>query len=81
MGALSLAEVRERLEDIVESLARGEAIEIVRDHGPTLRVVAETRSRQPIDFDEMRRLRALSKPHVDPDGLSFVERLRRDDEL
>lgn len=81
MGALSLADIRERLEDVVESLARGEAVEIARDGVPDLRVIAEVARSKPIDFEEMRRVRALSKPYVDPDGLSFVERMRREDEL
>lgn len=62
MGALSLAEVRERLEDVVESLARGETVEIARDHGPALRVAAEASPRMAFDPDEIDRIRALSKP-------------------
>lgn len=86
MVALSLSDVRERLEELVDRLARGEAVEIARASGPVLRVVAEASPsepppRKPFDIAEMRRIAALSKPYIDPEGLSFVERLRRDDLL
>ena len=81
MNALSLADVRDRLEDVVDRLARGEAVEIIRADGPVLRVFAETAPRKPVDIEALRAVAALSKPYVDPEGLSFVERLRRDDLL
>lgn len=81
MNALSLADVRDRLEDVIDRLARGEAVEIIRTGGPVLRVVAQAAPRKPVDIEALRKVAALSKPYVDPEGLSFVERLRRDDLL
>lgn len=77
MAALSLVDLRERLEDVVDRLARGEAVEIARDNGPVLRVVAETPPRKPVDINALREL-AASLPRQDEDAGTFMRRMRDD---
>ena len=77
MVALSLSEIRERLEDVVDRLARGEAVEIAREGGPVLRVVAATPPRKPVDIDALRQL-AASLPPQDEDAGTFMRRMRDD---
>lgn len=77
MNALTMADLRERLDDVVGRLARGEAVEIVPEHGPVLRVVAEAPSRKPVDVEALRRL-AASLPPQDEDAGTFMRRMRDD---
>ncbi|WP_374943879.1 type II toxin-antitoxin system Phd/YefM family antitoxin [Sphingomonas sp.] len=74
-------EASARLDELVDRVEAGETVSITRRGKAVARLIAEEKPRQPIDFEEMDRVRALSKPYVDPDGLCFVERLRLNDEL
>ncbi len=80
MASVSIAEAESRLGELIAMARAGEDVIILDGAEPTARIVAE-RALKPIDIEEMRRFRALSKPYIDPDGLSFVERLRREDML
>lgn len=81
MASVNIADAGERLGELIARARAGEDVTIVDGHEPAVRIVAEQAPKKPFDIEEMRRLRALSKPYVDPEGLSFVERMRRDDEL
>ncbi len=81
MESYSVADAKARLSELIERAEAGETVSITRRGKPVARLVAEQRPKQPFDIEEMRRIAALSKPYVDPEGLSFVERLRRDDLL
>lgn len=81
MEAVALADAKARLSELVKRVQAGEVISITSRGKPVARLVAEEAPRKPFDVDEMRRIAASSKPYVDPDGLSFVERMRRENLL
>lgn len=81
MESYSVADAKARLSELIDRAEAGETVSITRRGKPVARLVAEVQPKKPIYVEAMRRAAALSKPYVDPDGLSFVERLRRDDLL
>lgn len=81
MVTVALADAKARLSELIERVEAGETVSITKRGKPVARLVADTPARQPIDVEEMRRVRAWSKPYIDPDGLSFVERMRLEDKL
>lgn len=81
MVAVALAEAKARLSELIARVEQGETVSITRRGKPVARLVAEEVSKRPFDLEEMKRIGALSKPYSDPDGLSFVERLRQQDLL
>ena len=81
METYSVADAKARLSELIDRAEAGETVSITRRGKPVARLVAEMAPRKPIDVEAMQRARALSTPYVDPDGLSFVERLRREDLL
>lgn len=81
MESYSIADAKARLSELIDRAEAGETVSITRRGKPVARLVAEDQPKKPIDVEAMRAARALSKPYVDPDGLSFVERLRREDLL
>ncbi|WP_375395675.1 type II toxin-antitoxin system Phd/YefM family antitoxin [uncultured Sphingomonas sp.] len=81
MVTVALADAKARLSELIGRVEAGETVSITRRGKPVARLVKETSVRKPIDFDAMRRAQAMSKPYVDPDGLSFVERMRRENLL
>lgn len=81
MVAVALAEAKARLSELVAMAEAGETVSITKRGKPVARLVAEVPPRKPIDIEAMRKVAALSKPYVDPDGLSFVERMRLEDRL
>ncbi len=81
MESYSVADAKARLSELIERAEAGETVSITRRGKPVARLVAEVQPKKPIDVEAMRRAAGLCKPYVDPDGLSFVERLRREDLL
>jgi prevent-host-death family protein len=81
MESYSIADAKARLSELIDRAEAGETVSITRRGKPVARLVAEEQPKKPIDVEAMRRMRALSTPYVDPDGLSFVERMRREDLL
>ncbi|MGJ3647494.1 type II toxin-antitoxin system Phd/YefM family antitoxin [Sphingomonas sp. GlSt437] len=81
MVSVALADAKARLSELVALAEAGEIVSITKRGKPVARLVAEVQPKKPIDVEAMRRIAALSPPYVDPDGLSFVERLRRDNLL
>ncbi len=81
MESYSVADAKARLSELIERAEAGETVSITRRGKPVARLVAEVAPKRPFNVEDMQRIAALSEPYVDPDGLSFVERLRRDDLL
>lgn len=81
MVSVALADAKARLSELVARVEAGETVSITRRGKAVARLVAEEQPKRPIDIEAMRRTRAMSKPYIDPDGLSFVERMRREDLL
>lgn len=85
MAAVSVAEAQEKLDELIDRVARGESVEIVRDGKPVATLKAperhpfETRhKKEPIDFEM---LEAIWKemPKQSEDAGSFVRRMRDED--
>ncbi len=81
MAIVAVAEAKAKLGELLDRVEVGETVSITRRGKLIAELVAKKPALKPIDFDEMDRLRALSKPYVDPDGLCFVGRMRLNDEL
>jgi len=81
MESYSIADAKARLSELIDRAEAGETVSITRRGKPVARLVAEVQPKKPIDVEAMRRIAALSQPYIDPEGLSFVERLRREDLL
>ncbi|HEX8217490.1 MAG TPA: type II toxin-antitoxin system prevent-host-death family antitoxin [Allosphingosinicella sp.] len=82
MDAVNLSDAKARLSELVERAEAGEEVTITRRGKPVARIVAIEKPRKPLDLDALRALRELTSKmpmYEDPDGLSFVERMRRDD--
>lgn len=81
MVTVTLADAKARLSELVDRVAAGETVSITRRGKSVARLVPDTPARAPIDIEALHRVAELSKPYVDPDGLCFVERMRREDRL
>jgi prevent-host-death family protein len=82
MDAVNLSDAKARLSELVERAEGGEEVTITRRGKPVARIVAIDRPRKPLDIEALRALRALTSNmavYEDPDGFSFVERMRRED--
>ena len=81
MDAVNLSDAKARLSELVERAEGGEEVTISRRGKPVARIVAIEPPRKPIDLAALRALREKMPMYEDPEGLSFVERLRRDNLL
>ena len=81
MDAINVSDAKARFSELVERAADGEEVTITKRGRPVARLVPVEKPRQPIDLDALRALRAKMPMYEDPEGLSFVERLRRNDQL
>jgi len=79
MDSYNLAEAKAQLSDLVARAEAGEEIEIKRRGEPVAKLVPVAKARKPIDVEALRAITKNMKMYDDPDGLSFVERMRRDD--
>jgi prevent-host-death family protein len=74
-----LSDAKAKLSDLVDRAEAGEEVTILRRGRPVAKIVPLERPRTPLDIEGLRGLTASQKTYVDPEGLSFVERMRRDD--
>lgn len=79
MDGVNLSDAKAHLSDLVYRVEAGETVTILRRGKPVARLVPIERPRKPVDVDALRSLTGKMKIYRDPDGLSFVERLRQDD--
>ena len=79
MDSFNIAEAKAHLSELIERAAAGEEIEIRKRGEPVAKLVPIERPRKPIDIEALRALTSRMKMYEDPNGLSFVERMRRDD--
>jgi prevent-host-death family protein len=83
---INIAQAKPRLSELVERAERGEVIRIARRGKPVveLRVVAPPDAPAPFDWNALTALVAEQKMWTPPpgyEGMSFVEYLRRTDQL
>jgi prevent-host-death family protein len=81
MVIIALAEAKARLSELIERAEAGEMVSITRRGKPVARLVSEAVPRKRVDIAAVKRIAALAKPHDDADGLSFVEKMRRENRL
>ena len=79
MGSYNLADAKAKLSALVARAEGGEEIEICRRGKPVARIVPIERPKGRLDVDKLRELTSRMKMYEDPDGLSFVDRMRRED--
>ena len=86
MAAVSVAEAQEKLGELIDRVARGEKVDIVRDGEPvaTLNAPEEPRvptarpKKEPIDFEMLEAIRK-QMPKQSEDAGTFVRRMRDED--
>ncbi|MGE7368130.1 type II toxin-antitoxin system Phd/YefM family antitoxin [Neorhizobium sp. NPDC001467] len=84
MAAVSVAEAQEKLGELIDRVARGERVEILRDGEPVATLSAPVRphdsgrKKEPIDFERLRILRNGMPPQSEDAG-TFMRRMRDDE--
>lgn len=78
MNAISLAEAKARLSELVDRIEAGEAIEITRRGKPVARLLAVARGRKPVDASLLRAVTAAMP--VQAEGAAGLVRAMRDDD-
>lgn len=84
MDAVNLSEAKAHLSELVDRAEAGEEVTILRRGRAVAKLVPADGPRKGIDLEVLRTLRALRAKmpmYEDPEGLSFVERMRREDLL
>ena len=81
MDAVNLSDAKAHLSELVDRAEAGEEVTILRRGRAVAKLVPVDGPRKPIDFEALRALRAKMPMYEDPEGLSLVERLRREDQL
>ena len=79
MDSVNLSDAKARLSELVDRAELGEEVTILRRGRAVARIVPATQPRKPLDLEALRTLTSGMKMYQDPEGLSFVERLRRDE--
>jgi prevent-host-death family protein len=79
MDGVNLSDAKARLSELIDRAESGEEVTILRRGRAVAKIVAVERPRKPIDIEALRALTGRMAMYKDPEGLSFVERLRRDD--
>lgn len=84
MAAVSFEEALEKLGELIDRVARGERVEILRDGEPVATLSAPEaphvsgRKKEPIDFERLRILREGIPPQSEDAG-TFIRRMRDDE--
>lgn len=78
MGAVSLADAKARLSELIDRVEAGETIDITRRGKPVARLVAAEAPRKPIDVAALRALTATMPLQTESAG-DFVRRMRDED--
>jgi prevent-host-death family protein len=81
METVNLSDAKAQLSELVARAENGEEVTILRRGRPAAKLVPVDQPRRPLDLEALRALRAKMPMYEDPEGLSFVERLRRNDQL
>ena len=79
MDSYNLADAKAQFSDLVARAQAGEEIEIKRRGEPVAKLVPVAKPKKKIDVEALRAITNGMKMYQDPDGLNFVERMRRED--
>lgn len=75
MEAVSLADAKARLSELVKRAQAGESISLTVRGKPVAKLVPDTPPRKPVDIEALERL-AASLPPQDEDAGTFMRRMR-----
>jgi prevent-host-death family protein len=78
MEAVTLADAKARLSELVERAASGESVSITRRGRPVAQITAIETPRKPIDLHRLRALTEAMKPQPET-AADFVRRMRDED--
>ena len=84
MDSVNFSEAKAQLSALVDRAEAGEEVTILRRGRAVAKLVPAAGPKKGITPEMLERLRALTSKmpmYQDPDGLSFVERMRREDRL
>jgi prevent-host-death family protein len=81
VDAFNVSDAKARFSELVDRAADGEEVTITKRGRPIAKIVAVDRAKPPLDVEALRALTSKMTMYQDPDGLSFVERMRREDRL
>lgn len=79
MDAINLSDAKARFSELVERAEGGEEVTIMRHGRPVAKIVGIEKPRKALDVEALRALTSKMPMYEDPDGLSFVERMRLGD--
>ena len=79
MDSYNLADAKANLSELVGRAEAGERIVICRRGKPVARIVPMDQPTGRLNVEKLRKLTSGMKMYEDPEGLSFVERMRRED--
>lgn len=81
MAAVSVAEAQEKLGELIDRVARGETVEIVRDGQPVATLSAPesksepARRKEPVDLEWLKAIREQMPPQTESAG-DFMRKVR-----
>jgi antitoxin (DNA-binding transcriptional repressor) of toxin-antitoxin stability system len=81
MAAVSVAEAQEKLGELIDRVARGERVEIVRDGEPVATLSAperkpeQARRKAPVDLEQLKAIRDQMPPQTESAG-EFMRKVR-----
>ncbi|EUB96486.1 prevent-host-death family protein [Rhizobium sp. CF080] len=78
MTAITLAEAKEKLGELIDRVAQGETVEILRDGQPVAQLAPPRSKKQPIDFEMLKAIREQMPPQSEDAG-TFMRRFRDDE--
>ena len=78
MDAVTLADAKARLSELVERAASGEPVTITRRGKPVARITAIETPRKPVDVSRLRALTAAIEPRSET-AIDFVRKMRDED--
>jgi len=81
VDSYNLADAKARLSELIERAVAGEEIQISKRGEPKVRLVPVEKPRKRVDVEELRRITAGQKMWVGEEGMSYVEWLRKTDQL
>ncbi len=78
MEAVTLADAKARLSELVERAASGERVSITRRGKPVVQITAIETPRKPVDLGRLRALTEAMKPQPETSA-DFIRRMRDED--
>lgn len=78
MKSVNLAEAKEQLSELIDRVAQGETVEIMRDGKPVAQLAPPKPAKKPIDWEMLKAIRDQMPPQSEDAG-TFIRRFRDDE--